>query len=739
MKICIYWFTLVAIAVSALPAPAQQPAAPAAPQTVMKSTVDEVVLDFIVRDKKGKPVTDLKPDELAVTDNGAKQQPTSFRLVQGAEAITQSGATTKLDPLRQLRLVTLVFEAMGEASQRKTARTAAIDLVKGEQGGNVFYSVVVIDTRLLVLQQFTSDKGALIKAINDATSGYSAARLLPESDRIKSDLKRYLSGQTVNGADQPGNTLTAAGQTAGQGLPGGAGAGGAAVQARLVSVMLDMLRMDAAMASQDARLSLNALESLVRGLQSMPGRKSVLYFTSGMVLTPELDAIFHNLTSTANRANVTFYSVDTRGVMAGYGVDSRDVSTGAQNSGATDQLSGAATASGTTTGLGGSTSQQHAVTKEEVMSSDNAESSSRANVQLPIRNLAEATGGFLVGESNDLRTALRHVNEEIASYYELTYNPHIDNYDGSFHKLKLGTERKNLVLQARNGYFALPPEARAAGLEAFELPLLKAISEAQVSHDVEFRAGAFLEQPRSDGTDLSVLVEVPLHGLQGKPDAAQKGFDVHFSLAAMVKDAKGEVAGPKLTRDRSFHVTADQLKMGNFVEKMPLNLPPGKYGLETAVMDRESGKMGIERSGFTVGPVGKGVGISSLASVRSYAPNVKGLDPNEPFQFQGGSITPTLNNSVPRAENSNLRLFFVVYQDASISAKATVEIEFLQNGKSLTKVPMQLPDADAKGRIPYVMTVPAAAIPPGVYQVRAVAKQGDSESAAQTDVQIEAK
>ena len=726
----IWSLTLAAIAViAALPAPAQQPAAPAnaSQAPVVKTTVDEVVLDFIARDKKGKPVTDLKPEDLAVSDNGAKQQLASFRLVQGAEAISQGGATTKLDPLRQLRLVTLVFEAMGEADQRKTARTAAIDLVKGEQVANAFYSVVVIDTRLLVLQQFTNDKDALIKAINEATGGYSAARLLPESDRIKSDLKRYLAGQTVSGADQPGSTLTAASQAVSQALPNSAGAGGAAMQAKLVSVMLDMLRMDVAMSTEDARLSLNALQSLVLGLQSMPGRKSVIYFTWGMRLMPELDAIFRNLTSIANRANVTFYSVDTHGVM-----------TYAQNAGATDQLGAANKAAGAAANTM-EVRNDSRVSVDEIKASENAETSSRANVQLPIRNLAEATGGFLLGESNDFRTPLRHVNEEIASYYELTYNPHIVNYDGSFHKLKLESDRKNLFLQARNGYFALPPEARAAGLETFELPLLKAISDAQVSHDVEFRAGAFLAQPRSDGTDLSVLVEVPLHGLQGKPDAAQKGFDVHFSLAALVKDHNGEVAGPKLTRDRSFHVTADQLKMGNFVEKMPLNLPPGKYGLETAVMDRESGKMGIERGGFTVGPTGKGVRISSLASARSYTPNVKGLDPNEPFQFQGGSITPTLNNSVPRAENSNLRLFFVVYQDRSISAKPMVEIEFLQNDKSLTKVPMQLPDADAQGRIPYVMTIPAAAIPPGVYQVRAAARQGDTESVTQTDVQIEAK
>src|ERR1035438_7938977 len=297
MRICIYSLTLAAIAmIATLPVPAQQPAVPAgaSQNPVVKTTVDEVVLDFIARDKKGKPVTDLKQDDLTVSDNGAKQQPTSFRLVQGAEAITQGGATTKLDPLRQLRLVTLAFEALGDPTQRKTAREGALDLVKGEQGANVFYSVVVIDTRLLVLQQFTADKDALVKAIETATSGYSSTRLLPESDKIKSDLKRYLAGQTVNGADQPNTTLTAATQTATQALPTGSAAGSAAIEARLATVMLDMLRMDATMASQETRLSLTALESLVRGLQSMPGRKSVLYFTAGMYLTPELDGFSGN-------------------------------------------------------------------------------------------------------------------------------------------------------------------------------------------------------------------------------------------------------------------------------------------------------------------------------------------------------------------------------------------------------------------------------------------------------------
>jgi len=678
----------------------------------VKTTVDEVLLDIVVRDKKGKPISDLQPGDLTVSDNGAKQTLTSFRLVRGAEAITQTGAVTKLDPLRQIRLVTLAFEAMGAPEQRKTARTAALDLIKGDQGTNVYYSVVMLNTRLLVLQQFTKDKDALASAIDRATTGLAVGKLVSESEGIKSEMRRNLGAA----ADQDANILAAATQAAGAQPANGPPSD--PTQPMLMKVMLDMLRFDAAIAGRNARMSIEALESLVRGQQAMPGRKSVLYFTEGLYVTPELDTMFRNLLGMANRTNVTFYSVDTRGVM-----------TASQNAGATRQLNGATKASALTVNR-----TEGATTTAEVMSSDNAEVSARSNVQLAIRDLAESTGGFLIADSNDLRGPLHKVNEEISSYYEVTFNPGIQNYDGSFRKISVDGDRKGLVIHARNGYFALPPEARAAGLQAFEMPLLKAISDGKVSEDVGFRAGAVQLRARDEGTDLSILVEVPLHVLQPKTDAGK--INVHCSLGALVKDSKGEVV-QKLTRDRSFQVTADQLKLGNFVDKMAMTIPPGKYTLESAVMDRESGKIGVQHSEFTIPPRKKGVGISSLTAVRSYTPNAKGLDPNEPFQFQGGSITPTLNDSVPKTKDAALRFFFIVYQDASIIAKPTVEIEFLKNGKSLTKVPMPLPEADAEGRIPYVMTIPAAAIPAGNYDIQATAKQGDTTSETKTTVSIQ--
>ena len=706
--------TALMLLAAAPPAIPQQPAAQ--PTTTIKTNVDEVLLDLVVRDKKGKPITDLTPEELNVTDNGSKQTILSFRQVRGTEAVSSTGAATPLDPLRQIRLVTLAFEPLSAPEQRKLSREAAIDLVKGDQGTNVYYSVVVIDTRLLVLQQFTKDHNALIKAIEQATQGVSAPRLASESDAIMAQLKINLNGQTVNGADQNVNTLTAAAQNAGTQVGGTAAPTGDVLAPVLSRVMLNMLRMDASAQSNGTRLSIDALKALVDGLRPMPGRKSVMYFTAGMDRGPELDNIFRNLLATANRNNVTFYSVDTRGVMVGQ-----------QNSGAMGQLNSGAASSNATTlpGVG--------ATMDQMKAADTIETAGRANVQLAIRDLAESTGGFLIGDSNDLRVPLRHVNEEISSYYEISYNPAVTNFDGSFRKLSVASTRKDLVIHARSGYFALPPEAVAAGLAPFELPLLKAISDGKLPFDVEFRASAVQLQPKKEGTSVAVMVEVPMHVLE-----ATKGLgtlDVHCSFAALVKDSTGQVV-EKVTRDRSFKVTEDQHKLGNFLDKTTFVLAPGKYALDVAVLDEANQKIGVDHSEFTVAGA-NGVGISNLLPIRSATPNPKGMDPNEPLQFQGNSLTPTLDMTIKKVPDAALRLFFTVYQDATIPGKPTVEIEFMQKGQTLQKVPMELPPADAQGRIPYLMTIPAAAIPDGTYDIRATAKQGSTSAVSSATIRFE--
>jgi VWFA-related protein len=693
-----------------------QPQPPSGNAPTIKTNVDEVLVDLIVRDKKGKPIYDVKPGDVTVTDNGVKQQLTSFRLVQGAEAVSGDGARTALDALHQIRLVTLAFEAMGGADQRQMARRAAVDLIKGEQATNVFYSVVMLSSQLHLLQPFTRDRDALTKAIELATSGNSSTQFNAESQRTKKQLQDRLSQMT----GQPDVALALrtleSNPTPDRGSPA---LGTAALDAKLIEIMIDMTRFDAAM-TDGTRMTLTALQSLVSGLSQLPGRKSILYFSWGLRIPPNLDDQMKNLMSMANRANVTFYSIDSNGVM-----------TNRQNQAGSDELSQAAGGSrrnATTTG---------AVSIGMIKASDDAEMSMRANSQSELRNLADGTGGFLVADSNDLRVPLRKINEEIGSYYEVSYNPGIANYDGSFRRIKVELAKKDLVAQARNGYFALPMELRKTGMMPFEPPLLSALNVPAMPHDIPFHSRLVRFQPGPQGVATAVVIEVPVAGLEFKEDSA-KHFNARLSLVALVKDAGGTVV-QKFTRDLPIQSTPENLaaiKMGNFVYKDSLTLAPGKYTLESAVMDRENSKIGAQREPFELAAPG-GVSISGISLVRSYAPGAKDLEPSDSFVFQGGRVTPTLTNTVQAAKGSTLSMFFVVYPEAGNSAKPMVELEYIKDGKVVGKGGLELPAADKQGRIPYIMSSAAESMPPGDYVIQATVKQGASTAQEKTSFKVE--
>ena len=693
------------------------------PQPTVKANVDEVLLDLVVRDKKGKPITDLKPEEIAITDNGVKQSILSFRLVRGAEAVSSTGASTPLDPLRQIRLVTLAFEPLAAPDQRKLARAAALDLVKGDQGVNVLYSVVAIDTQLLVLQHFTKDRDALAKAILRATEGLSAPRLASESNAIMAQLRTLVNGQSTTGAVRNVDVLSGATKLA------DSGGNGVRPTTEILAarVMLDMLRMGATVQSNGTRLSLSALRALVDGLREMPGRKSIMYFSAGMYLGTELDTPFRNLVATANRNNVTFYSVDVRGVRVS-----------AQNNTAMSQLNGAAQASNDTTSSSNAGVANAAVTTAQMTAADTYESAGRANLDLPIRDLAESTGGFLIGDSNDLRVPLRHVNEEINSYYEVSWNPNIETYDASYRKLAVATTRKDLVIHTRTGYFALPPEAVAAGLAPYEMPLLKTISDGKLSGDVKYRAGAVMLQPGKDATGVAILLDVPLRELQtaATSTAAAANMEVHCALAALVKDSKGTLV-QKISNDRSLRVTAAQHDAGKLLDKTVLNLPPGTYTLDSAVSDLANMKIGAQHAEFTVPGAGTGVALSALMPVRWFTPDTRDLEPEDPFQVEGGSVTPTMDTTIKMVPNQPFRLFFTIYPDASISAKPMVEVGITKDGATVETAPMELPAADKQGRVPYLMTIPATAIRAGTYEIRATVTQGSTSAVSSTTIRFE--
>ena len=156
----------------------------------------------MVRDKKGRPVRDLKPEDIQITDEGAPQKIRGFRLVDGAapsepEGPAASDRIRQLDPNHQIRLVTLVFDKLGNEA-RHMSKQAAMDLINAGQEQNLYYSVFSIDQRLSILQQFTNDKALLKHAVERATSGaYSSFPSL--SDEIKKTLEQQSKVSTSAG------------------------------------------------------------------------------------------------------------------------------------------------------------------------------------------------------------------------------------------------------------------------------------------------------------------------------------------------------------------------------------------------------------------------------------------------------------------------------------------------------------------------------------------------------------
>src|SRR5262245_48336765 len=273
---------------------------------------EEVLLDVVARDKKGRPVTDLKADEIEVYEDGGKQQINSFRKVEKTDLIEGAGASNDatgnaagntagnaagnaVDPLRQINLVTMVFERLNNEG-RLLARDAAREFLKSELRRNVMVAVFALNQRLQVLQQFTND-GAKLSAAVDRATGAASSQFAEQSEAIQRELENLLRAQA---------NLEAA---------SGAGVGQAVVEARLAEVTTNMLRQtDDAQRERQAASSVFSLLSIIKGQQRLAGRKTVLYFSEGLQLTPNLAPVFRNAVSAANRANVSFYAIDARGL-----------------------------------------------------------------------------------------------------------------------------------------------------------------------------------------------------------------------------------------------------------------------------------------------------------------------------------------------------------------------------------------------------------------------------------------
>jgi len=659
---------LLAVALSAGVAEQSQP--PSARQTVIRTTTQEVLLDFIARDKHQKLVTDLRAEDIEVLEDGVPQTLRSFeyrgergQAAQRNEPMAPHTGAAAAAPqtLREINVVSLVFEGVG-AENRREAAQAARDFLANDIDANTYVGVFTLNHRLALLQQYTNDASMLNKAVDRAMSG------------------AYLEFAKDTEA-----------------RPGSAEERGPAAKDRFTGPEKAMIQLSIAILTEQVGVqSLDALQRLIEAQAQLPGRKTILYFSPGLILPPEQPERFRAVISAANRSNIAFYTVDASGLDTASNIRIANAVRNAVN----------------------------------VVEEDPGEKPT--DVKENLRSLAEDTGGFAISNTNDARMPLRHVMEEVRAHYEATYAPTSANYDGHFRTIEVRSRRPGIHLQARKGYFALPLVA-GTSIAPFEFDALTALARQPAPRAFDFHAGVLTFRAGQQSTECRAVFSVPSQALHFTEDPKGKTFRIHVAFLALVKDGEDQIVR-KISRDLVFQAPAEkraEFERGEVTVTLPLALPPGRYHLDAVANDVDGGAASTRKVALVVPGAG---GLSDLVLVRSHQ-GVEDRDATDPLEFAGGKITPEMKDTVSKANGGPEGIYFVLYPGAN--ANPDVRIAVTHDGKVVTAGRVELPAPEADGSIRVLSGIPFSGLNPGVYEVTLTAVLGGKTSRRSTAVIVE--
>jgi VWFA-related protein len=684
------------------------------PQPSIATQVDAVLLDLIVRDDNGHPVRDLQPDEIRVLEDGVEQTITGFRsrsdsvvdreIQQDRPSPAEKKREEPVDPFGNLHLVSLVFDRLSLYG-RQFARQGAIDFLESEIDENTLVSVFVIDFRLHLIQPYTRDVSSLEAAVKRVTSG--------EFSRFGAELGGGTSEQP--GAGGGSSSGEGGGPARGRGSSG-SGAGIGAAENALSSMESNMVqKSEELLREQLGSATVTSLMALVGEQRRVSGRKTVLFFSEGVHAPPNLLERFNYTISEANRANVTIYAVDARGLRTGSQMEGAGGMLGRAVGATRDQL---------LFGVG------KAVTREQVMAMENAETSLRLNLEAGLAALSEGTGGFLISNTNDVRPSLRRLQEDLQIYYEASYTPTNRAYDGSYRQIRVEVLRPHTTVQTRNGYFAVPALGDGPPVYPYEVPMLAALSSRPAPREFDFRGKVLRFDPADGYYNCSLVIEAALRNFTFQTDASAATYSTRFSLMAMIENEEGRIVR-KISQDYPLEGPIDKvesLKQSDIVLVRQLILEPGRYRLGLAAYDRESNRSSVHRSYLYVPSSQGSLGVSSLSIIGRVDPAKPSEDETNPFVVEAGKIVPNLTGRVQKRTDTNLSLFLVIYPSKGVLIEPGLTLQLLQGGNVIGQATLDLPEADEKGQIPYIATLPISDLAGGDYEVRAVVSQAEESA-----------
>jgi VWFA-related protein len=647
---------------------------------ILRAVTNLVLVDVRVYDKSGKPVTDLKQSDFRVTEDGVQQTISAFSLenieklaqVTGGNEQAQVIDLAKLPPevsaeqvLQDHRLLVFFFDLSSmQPDELMRALKASSDFVTNRMTPADLIAVVTYSSNLRVVQDFTNSRDSLKKVLHTILVGEESSSLAT---------------------------------TGVQGEAGGTDANGMEIVTQDVSDAFAPDETEFNIFNTDEKLA--AIESLATMLRNVPGRKSVLHFSSGITRTgQENQATLRAATDAANQADVSLYTMDARGLAAlPPGGDA-----GSSSPSGTALYSGSAIAS---------------------------QISSLQGSRETMAALSADTGGRTFYDLNDFSPAFEEVQKENSSYYLVGYSPTNTHTDGRFRHIRVEVARPGLKVQARPGYFA-PKNFRQFTPAEKELQLRQVMDLDVPFVDLPFVVEtAYFRRPDKKCT---VILAAKIPGSQIAFLKKSGKHETEFDFAWRLTDDKNHLAGQlrdtlpvKMTND-----TFDEIISSNLFYEGEVTLPPGKYNLKAVVRENEGGKIGTFEMPLVVPDVSDtSLGLSSIVLSNEVKTSEEldrahvNRDKNSPLQVGDRSVLP----SVTRVFRTNqmLTVYLESYAGKNVAAAGptappSVALVFFRRGRKFAEAgpfPGKL-EKSTEQKASYFAQIPLEKFPRGRYTLQ---------------------
>ena len=648
-------------------------------QPLFRSTVNLVLVDVVIRDKKGAIVTGLTRDDFQLVEDGKPQQILTF-------AFEEIGSSTQ--PVERASL--LAGAAPNAATPRVTApatpapapitASAAAPLTSEEVAGHRLLTLL-FDTSSMQPEDVQKATDEAIKWVNEkmtpadlvavATIG-SSLQILSDFTSDKEQIHSVL--QAFSAAD---GTAFAAVDASTQ------ASDEASASATDDSTTTDISAQELDTFNNDVRL--RALKTLAEALAPIQQKKAILYFSSGMQRNGTDNQVeLRAAVNAAVRANVQIYPVDSRGLQA--------------------VVPGGSARQGSRGGLGAFTGSSVA-----------GQFTQLAAQQETLTTLAADTGGTAFLDSNDFGEAFGKVTKDISSYYILGYASTNPDRDGRYRRITVRLRNKGDVkVEAREGYYADRDFTHTAKGDR-EVQLQEQLTMQIPATDVPLFLTAGWFRLATDRYYVPVSLVVP-----GSAVPPAKGTEkVTLDVAGFIRDERNFPVGRIRDTMTVPPATTDSLASRQVLYQTGVTLPPGRFSIKVVVRENSTGQMGTFETKIVVPELKQApVKVSSVVLSTQLQNVAAGRKTSSPLVRDGVELVPNLTHIVSR--NQKLYFYYEVYdptQDAGMPQVRT-SLAFYRGRTKVFETPVverTMIDAADRHAAVFQFEVPADSFKPGLY------------------------